>query len=169
MAKAITIFTILSGAASTLGFVFVFFGTVTPIYKKLCTFGFGVAALWAAYVLFVPATSVESNVAGKISYYNNPSADRRSDTLLIQRGEISFSDFGPKAVEFPLPFRTVPDVEIINSGGYPEQSVPRIEKVTAHQVIFRRDSVGGTLIPEGMQVYHWVARGVPLDELVPKK
>jgi hypothetical protein len=170
MVTAVTIFTIFSGVASLLGFAFVFFGDVaSPQYRNLCAVGFGLATIWSAYVLFVPGTSVETNVAGKIAYYRAATAEKQSDTRIIQRGEVSFSGFGPMAIEFPLPFRDLPDVEVINSGGYRNESVPFVEKRTAHQVIFRRGSVGGVLTPEGMQVYRWVARGVPLDEITSKK
>jgi hypothetical protein len=169
MAKIITIFTIVSGFASILGFVFVFFSDATsPIYRVLCVLGFGAAFFWSAYVLFVPGTSVETNVAGKIAYYRVAAAEKQSDMLIIQRGEVSFSGFGPISIEFPLPFRDVPDIEVINSGGYSDEYVPFVEKRTAHQVIFRRTSVGGSFTPEAMQIYRWVARGVPLDEITSK-
>jgi hypothetical protein len=167
MATAITIFTIVTGMASALGFVFAFYGGVTPAYKTLCKIGFGLAVVWSAYILFVPGTAVEANVAGKIAYYHVASTEKQSDTLIIERGDVSFSGNGPLAIEFPVPFRSPPEVEVINSSGYDDRYVPVIRKLTSHQVVFYRSSTGGS-VPEFFQVYRWVARGVPLDE-APKK
>src|ERR1700730_4276030 len=154
-------FTILTGAAPALGIVYVFFGAVTPSYEWLCGWGFGVATLWSAWVLFIPGTFAEANVAGKITYYRNPAVERQSDTLVIQRGEICFPGFGPIAVEFPTPFRDAPKIEVINFRGYNQQKVPEVENVTAHQVTFKRKSVGGDYTPESQQVYRWIAPRFP--------
>jgi hypothetical protein len=167
MATAITIFTILTGMASVLGFIFTFLGGATDAYKTTCKIGFGIAAVWSAYILFVPGTSVEANVAGKIAYYHVASTEKQSDTLIIERGDVSFSGTGPISIEFPVPFRIPPEVEVVNSSGYREEYVPVIKKLTSHQVVFYRSTVGGS-VPEAFQVYRWIARGVPLDE-VPKK
>ena len=163
MATFLTIFTIITGIASLLGFAFVFFGAVTTGYNRLCAWSLVVAALWSVYILFVPNTAVEANVAGKIAYYKTPVIERESAVLVLQRGEISFSGFGPRSVEFPLPFLTPPRVEVINTNGYGEDNVPRVKEVTAHQVTFARSSSGGIGMPEGLQVYRWVARGTPLE------
>jgi hypothetical protein len=45
MITALTIFTIITGAASVLGFAFVFFGHVTQGSKKFCAWMLGAAAL----------------------------------------------------------------------------------------------------------------------------
>jgi hypothetical protein len=167
MATAITIFTIVTGTASVLGFVFAFYRDVTPTYVLLCKIGFGVAIVWSVYVLFIPGTSVEKNVAQKIAYYHVASAEKQSDALIIERGDVSFSGTGPLAIEFPVPFRNPPDVEVINAGGYGDEYVPKVRTVTSQQVVLYRNTTGGS-VPEFLQGYRWVARGIPLDE-VPKK
>jgi hypothetical protein len=167
MATAITIFTIVTGTASVLGFVFAFYREVTPTYINLCKIGFGVAVVWSAYVLFIPGTSVENNVAQKIAYYHVASTEKQSDTLIIERGDVSFSGNGPLAIEFPVPFRDPPEVEVINSAGYSDEYVPKIKTRTGQQVVLYRTTTGGS-VPEFLQGYRWVARGIPLDE-VPKK
>ncbi|WP_295985230.1 hypothetical protein [uncultured Variovorax sp.] len=109
------------------------------------------------------------NVAGKIAFYKVPTVERESKTVMVQRGEISFSGFGPKSVEFPAPFATAPAVEVININGYDDFNVPRVKAVTAHQLTFTRTSSGGLGVPEGLQTYRWVARGTPLDALAATK
>lgn len=169
MAVLITIFTIFTGTASVLGFLVVFFKDgASGIYRWVCAIGFGIAVLWSAYVLFVPGTSIEENVAGKVAYYRAASVDQKSDRLVIERGEVSFSGFGPFSIEFPQPFRDPPDVEVVNFRGYDADHVPIVERKTAQQVIFKRSTVGGSW-PESMQVFRWIARGVPLEQAPPSK
>jgi hypothetical protein len=72
-----------------------------------------------------------------------PRIERESETVVVQRGEISSSGFGPVAIEFPVPFLGTPKVEVINLGGYSQSDVLRVEAVTPHQVVFRRSSSGG--------------------------
>lgn len=157
MISAITIFTIITGTCSLLGFLYIFFTNKTS-YKKLCYVGFVLALAWSLYILFYP-THVTENVANKVEYYQEPNIEQINRNLIIQRGSFSVSGFNPTSVEFPHPFNEAPIVEIINYNGYQESLVPTVEKVTPHQVIFKKNSVSGLEI---FQNYRWVARGQPL-------
>ena len=171
MLTALTILTIISGVASLLGFAFIFFGKVTLGYKRICALCLGFAAIWSGYVLLVPGSDTETNVASK-AYYRLPSIERQSETLLIQRGAFVVSGFSPLAIEFPLPFRAAPEVEVINFWGYDPGEVPRIETITAHQVNLGRQhmlTMGFPATPTQPREFRWVARGVPLEEGSSKK
>ncbi|MCX7279893.1 MAG: hypothetical protein NTZ15_21705 [Burkholderiales bacterium] len=169
MATALTIFTIVTGVASLLGLAFVFFGTVTPGYRRLCAWSFGGATLWSLYVLFVPSSAVETNVADKLSYFRTPTIEHESNSIMVQRGELAFSGFGPLSIEFPSPFLNAPRVEVINVGGYEEGDVPKIRDVTPQQFTLYRSTIGGIGIPQRFQTFRWVARGTPLDPPAPSK
>ena len=161
MLTALTVFTIITGTASLLGFAFAFFGKVTAKYKWLCAAFFVLAAIWSGYVLLVPGSTTESNVASKIAYFHFPSVERQSETLLIQRGEFTLSGLGPIGIEFMLPFRHPPEFELINFSGVGPEEVPHVEKVTAHQVVIDRQY--GFPQAEGQnRKFRWVARGIPL-------
>lgn len=166
MLTALVVLTIFSGVASLLGFAFVFFEKVTRKYKVLCAVGFALAAIWSTYVLLVPGSTAESNVASKIAYYRFPSIEKKSETLLIQRGSFELGGFGPLSIEFPVPFRDPPEVEIINFRGYDPGAVPRVEEATAHQFAVGLQHMVALGFPPAAQIreFRWVARGIPLGE-----
>jgi len=166
MLTALVVLTIFSGVASILGFAFVFCGGLTRRYKMLCAFGFALAAIWAVYVLMVPGSAPENNVASKIAYYNFPSVENKNGTLLIQRGTFTYSGFSPFSIEYPKPFRDPPEIEIINFRGSDPGMVPQIEKTTTHQFEISRQHMLGRGFPPavGAGEFRWVARGIPLEE-----
>jgi hypothetical protein len=166
MLTALVVLTIISGVASLLGFAFVFFGRVTLRYKILCAIGFALAAAWSGYVLMVPGSSTERNVASKIAYYRFPSVDKKSQTLLIQRGSFTLFGVGPISIEFSLPFRDPPEIEIINFRGYDPGEVPSVEKATSHQFEAGLQHMLALGFPQAAQnrEFRWVARGMPLEE-----
>ncbi|QIZ76461.1 hypothetical protein [Ferrimonas lipolytica] len=158
MLTFITIFTIITGTASLLGFIYIFWG-LNEQYKTTCKYIFSLAFIWSAYILFFPSSIVE-NVAGNISFYQSPTIENPSKNLIIQRGEFSVSENEPVAIEFPFPFKEAPKVEIINTNAHKENFIPNIKKITAHQVVFQSSSYGGFAL---YRTYKWVARGIPLE------
>ena len=166
MVTAFVVFTIFSGFASLLGFAFIFFGVVTIKYKILCAIGFLLAGVWAGYVLIVPNSTTEKNVTSKIAYYEYPSVERRSEILMIQRGSFALSGVGPMAIEFFLPFRDPPEIEIINFMGYNSGEVPLVKRVSAHQFEVSLLHLLERGFPQAGQnrIFKWVARGIPLEE-----
>ena len=171
MFTGLVIFTIISGFASLLGFTFIFFGKVTLRYKTLCAIGFALAAVWAGYVLIVPESATERNLASKIAYYRFPSVEKKNQTLLIQRGSFTLSGLSSMSIEFPLPFLDPPEIEIINFRGYDPGEIPVIERLTAHQFEIGLQHMLALGFPPAVQnrEFRWVARGIPLEELSSKK
>lgn len=161
MATFLTIFNVIAGAASILGLVGMLLGIASRGFRQFFGILFALVVLLSVYVLLVPESWLESNVASKISYYRSPTETEIRDRVLIQRGEFSFSDYGPFAIEFPVPFRSAPSVEIVNYRGY--RNAPHLNEVTAHQAVFTRSSSGGTLLPENLKRFRWIARGTPLE------
>lgn len=170
MLTALVVFTIISGLASLLGFAFVFFGRVTLRYKILCAIGFALAAAWSGYILIVPGSATEKNVASKIEYYRFPSVEKKNQTLLIQRGSFTLFGLGPMSIEFSLPFRDPPEIEIINFRGYDPGTVPVVERVTANQFEIGLQHMLTLGFPQAAQnrEFRWVARGIPLEEQLQK-
>jgi hypothetical protein len=168
----LTLLTIISGVSSILGFAYIFFGKVTFYFKILCMVIFVISIFWSIYVLLVPGSSTESNVASKFEYFRFPSVEKQSETLLIQRGKFTFSGTGPISIEFPLPFLNPPEVEVINFKGYDSGIIPRLEKVTANQVVVGlqyKHLQGFPITPVQSIEFRWVARGIPLEEVHIKK
>jgi|SRR5208282_4691047 len=166
MISALVLLTIFSDVASLLGFAFIFFGRVTLKYKVLCAIGFALAATWSGYVLIVPGSATERNVASKIAYYRFPSVEKKSQTLLIQRGSFELFGVGPMSIEFSLPFRDPPEIEIINFNGYNPGDVPVVERTTAHQFQVGLQHMLALGFPQATQKreFRWIARGIPLEE-----
>lgn len=148
----------MTGACSFLGFAYIFYADKER-YKKLCSIVLTLALIWSLYVLFYP-TSVTENVARKVEYYQTPSIEAVNKNLIIQRGSFSISGLNPISIEFPYPFNEAPQIEVINYKGYEESLVPKIDKVTPHQVIFKKTSSSSL---EVYPTYRWVARGQPLE------
>ncbi len=170
MVTALVIFTIFAGLASLLGFGFVFFGKVTLRYKILCAIGFAIAAVWSGYVLIVPDSATERNVASKLSYYRFPNIEKKNQTLLIQRGAFTLSGLSSMSIEFSLPFLDPPEIEVINFRGYDPGEVPVIERATAHQFVVGLQHMLAKGFPLAIEdrEFRWVARGIPLEELSTK-
>jgi hypothetical protein len=164
MLSALTILTIFGSVASLLGFAFLFFGKMTVRYKWICGISFGLATIWSAYVLLMPGSKTEINVASNIEYYRFPNIEKKSETLLIQRGKFSLFSFNPVSVEFLLPFRDSPEVEVVNFEGYDSSMVPHIQKVTPHQFEICLSQTVPGLPPASVQgrEFRWIARGIPL-------
>jgi hypothetical protein len=160
MAVALTIFTIITGTASLLGFLYIFFGK-SEKFKRISAAFFVLAFAWSVYVLVYPTSTVK-NVAEKFVLYKAPAIEEKSANLLIQRGEITISGLEPLAVEFAYPFKDTPTVEVINVNGYNDEYIPRVQKITPHQVIFKSSADGGF---QSSRQYNWVARGTPLEPL----
>ena len=160
MVIAIAVFTILTGTASLLGFLYIFIGK-NEFFKKLCAILFVFAFIWSGYILLYPTSTVR-NVAAKVILYKDPTIEQPSNNLVIQRGAFSIYGFEPQAVEFEHPFKDKPEVEVININGYSEQYIPRVLKVTPHQVVFKSSTSGGLAFS---RQYNWVARGTPLEAI----
>jgi hypothetical protein len=161
MVTAFTIFTIFSGVASLLGFAYIFFGSTTGGYKRLCAWCLGLAGVWSGYVALVPASTVERNVAAKISYYRAPIHNDKYDLLLVQKGEVELSEgCTPVEVQFSVPFREAPKVEVIDFKGYGD--APGV-KATPFKAEFYRVGVG--CFPHKAGVYRWTAIGPSLEEV----
>jgi len=136
----------------------------------LCAVGFALATAWSAYVLMVPGSTTERNVASKIAYYRFPSVDKKSQTLLIQRGSLTLFGVGPMSIEFSIPFRDAPEIEIINFMGYDQGAVPIVEQITAHYFEVGLQHMVELGFPPATQAreFRWIARGVPLEEHLQK-
>lgn len=158
MDVVLTIFTIISGTASILGFLYLYLGK-TERFKKVSAMLFALAFSWSLYVLLYPSSTV-NNVAGKFGVYKQPMSEDASGNIVIQRGTFTINQSSPKAVEFEFPYVSPPAVEVINMNGYDNAYVPKVVRVTAHQVVFERDAYSG-LIP--MSTFGWIARGVELE------
>ena len=149
LAKFLTIFSLAAGAASIAGFYLALKLGYTGYALAIV---FGVAILSSIYLLIIPDTALERNVASKVARFTLPSS---SDEILIQRGEVSIG-YGPTAVEFYEPFAERPMVEIVNHLGH-IVGEPTVV-ATPHQAVFRLPSPGYPM----PQVWRWIARGKPL-------
>jgi hypothetical protein len=158
MALALTIFTIITGTASLLGFLYIYLGK-KAYFKRWAAALFASAFIWSGYILVYPTSTVK-NVEAKFTFYKAPTVEEPSRSLIIQRGEFTISDHKPLAIEFDRPYRESPKVEVINFNGHGEDFIPSVVKITPHQVIFK-SSVSGGLFPN--RHYKWVARGAPLE------
>lgn len=160
MAKFLTLFNLLAGAASIAGL----YVTIQTNYNAFLLIGlFGLALLLCIYVLFVPGTTVERNVTAKLwpnlAQYSNP--NKSGEVEEIQHGEFEVAGFDTTAITFHRPFASAPQVEVIDTDR--KGFVPIVQNVTAHQASFRRrESAPGI---EKQFSYTWIARGVPLKRL----
>lgn len=151
--KFLTLFNIVAGSASIAGL----YVTVQANWRSDVLYGIFVATLvLCVYVLLVPGTALERNVASKlhpsIARYEN----RTGGTEEIQRGEFQMNGFGPVTLEFHRPFEQPPGVEVLDVASYGRK--PILKGVTSHQVVFDyTDSA-----PAERRTFVWLARGVPL-------
>ncbi|MBF0526443.1 MAG: hypothetical protein HQK56_15275 [Deltaproteobacteria bacterium] len=67
-----------------------------------------------------------SNIRSKYNYYKAELKDGPSGEILIQRDEISV-DTLERGIEFPLPYKNPPKVEIVNVAGYDKNFLPSIK------------------------------------------
>jgi hypothetical protein len=157
MAKTLTIFNVIAGAASMAGLYVSFTSSPSTHSTYVLVAIFAVALFLSLYVLAVPGTRIERNVESKMMRYILPA---RSDEVGIQRGEFSILGAESTAVEFE-PFAELPDVEVIaiESSRYDPPSPIR---VTPHQAVFRRT---GDSYPAHRETFKWQARGRPLRRL----
>ena len=132
MAKFLTIFNLIAGAASIAGLLLLPDASLSSRYVLV---PFVVALAVSAYVLLVPDTTLERNVRSKtqVELFEPPSS---SDGIAIQQGQVTIKTNGSKvAVKFERPFASPPVVELINTGGA-TLFTPTVDTVTAHQAIF---------------------------------
>ncbi|MCX6830139.1 MAG: hypothetical protein NT002_12815 [candidate division Zixibacteria bacterium] len=154
MTKFITIFSLFAGAASMGGLYVTLKG---PQDFWIMIFLFGISLAVSIYVLFVPNTKFEQNVASKIRKYRYPGISFGEQEVGIQKGDFSILQNGPAVVEFEVPFAEVPSFEIINFKGNGDPQ-PVVECLTPHQAVIRRNRSGSYVRSE----YRWVARGLTL-------
>lgn len=83
---------------------------------------------------------------------------------MVLRGEVSIYGHRPVSVEFPTPFKTIPEIEVWNINGHSVDFIPSFSKVTPHQVVFKSSTSGGGSL---WRNYKWVARGVPMKKVSP--
>jgi hypothetical protein len=163
MATFFTIFNLFAGVASILGVALILFkldGDRLNRFRVISAIAFALAAILSLYILIVPGSWLESNVRSKFRFYQTELKNEPTGQVLIQRDEFSFKG-NNYAIEFPIPFKSTPKVEIINVGGYEDGYIPKVEECTPSQAVVRRSMTGGWP-GEDRQVYVWVARGEPL-------
>lgn len=170
MITGITILTIFSGVASLLGFAYIFFGSRTAAYKRLCACFLGLAAVWSGYVALVPGSATERNVAAKIAYYQLPSSPNEKNLLLVQNGDLSYvGGCSPVEVQFPVPFSEAPKVELVNFKGYESYLAPEVGVVTPFKVEFVSGGIGCPPVLPEIRTYRWIAAGPALNEISGKR
>jgi hypothetical protein len=155
MARLLTIFNLLAGAASIAGlYVSLALGYTSYALATI----FVLTLVMSLYVLAVPGTPLERNVQSKIVRFTLPAGP---EEVAIQRGEFSLDSWGPTAVEFYEPFVHAPEVEVIATAGS-RGVIPSPVQVTPHHVVFRRESVSA---PAERETFRWVARGILLNRI----
>lgn len=158
MATFLSIFSIISGTASILGFIHILKVNKPIEFKKLSIIAFILAGLVSIYILIIPGTYFENTVNSKIQRYSK----KQGDSILIQQGDFSFGGMRSYAIKFPEPFSKSPTVEIININGY--DHVPHVENVTPFQFVVNRSSSGSSWIPQSFQNFIWIAKGDSLKK-----
>ncbi|MFN1535708.1 hypothetical protein [Vibrio jasicida] len=156
MSTFLAIFNVIAGMASILGLFYIFMSEDRVKFKPVAYIGFGIALLISGYILFVPGSYFENSVKSKVLTYSK----EESDSILVQRGEVSFGGLREYEVMFPEPFKSTPEVEMVNVNGYDHG--PYIQSATPFKIVLKRSSSGPTLIPESFQTFIWVARGEPM-------
>lgn len=146
MAKFLTIFNIFAGGASIAGVIY----SLTTKIDYLFYIPFIVTLLLSIYVLLVPNTFLERNVKSKIRVFN----EKVKPQLIDQSGEFSIRTQGTATIEFPKPFSSIPEIEIINFKN--NRYIPNIDKVTIYQVTLIDSSIN--FLGE-VQTYKWIAKG----------
>ena len=160
MIKFLTIFNLIAGGASIVGLYIATNSPQDPLLMYIFIGVFGIAILLSGYILFIPNTKLERNVASKVIKYRTPSSEESKSILSIQRGEFTINQWGPTAVEFYEPFVSPPQVEVINDRGY-DTVTPSVTRVTEHHAVFKRESISA---PGQSENYRWVARGTCLEK-----
>ena len=160
MGRIIAVFTIISGTASICGLILQLYPVSESLPPILLTGIFIMGLVLAFYVLFVPGSSIAENVISKVEYYRGGTVDvKKVGDMLVQRGTVKLSGFNPRGIEFPIPFKTKPSVEILDPIGSNEPV--EVKAVSPHHFIVKRP--GGRVF--GRFMYRWIARGEPLQPI----
>ena len=167
MSKILTILYVFAGVSSILGISYVIATDKTKTFRRIAGAAFLLAGVLSAYILLMPSSWLEENVKAKIRYYEYSYDEKPSGKILIQRSEFSYKG-NHSAIEFPLYYKTPPKIEIINIEGHEEGWIPKVQKITEHQVTLYRSTTGG-FAGERFHKYIWVARGEPLEPINLKK
>lgn len=164
MVTFIAVFTIFSGMASLLGFAYIFFGSSRGGYKRLCAVGLGFATVWSVYIVLVPDSATIKNVAAKVAYYRTESSARSASMVLVQSGDVLLSECGSVEVEFIVPYKSPPTIEIVDIDGHGD--FPVADAVTPVKATFdsTRGGAGPCLPDDVRNRYRWVATGTPIGE-----
>lgn len=117
-----------------------------------------------AYLLLVPSSALERNVASKVrppvALYTDPSTPGQQ--VEIQRGEFRAAGTDDVSIEFHRPFAVAPSVEVVDI--YHNMDKPEVisSGVTSFQATFSR----GSYSPSNERAYYvWIATGVPLKRI----
>ncbi len=140
MNKLLTLFNVIAGSCSILGLIVQLESEATYLRDEVAYPLFGLALVVSLYILLVPANPLERNVGMKTGLYERRFDPDQPERVLIQRGEIQVPPIGSKAVEFGIPFKSPPEVEIVGArvgGAWAE-----VDLVTSHQVVLK--GAGGT-------------------------
>ena len=97
-AKVLAIFNLLAGAASLAGLWLIL--PSDSVHPALIAI-FAVTLLLVLYVLLVPGSAVEQNVAAKLERFRK---EETGEGLVVQRGTFTIREYGPVTVEFYQPF-----------------------------------------------------------------
>jgi len=160
MTRIISVFTIASGTASIIGLILQIYSEVKLVPTGVLTGIFVVGVILSIYVLFVPGSSIQENVRSKVEYFRREQVDvEKVGDMLVQRGTITLSGFNSRGIEFPVPFKNKPSVELLDPAGSDE--MVEVVTVTPHHFVVRRP--GGRVF--GRFTYRWIARGEPLQPI----
>ncbi|WP_313101932.1 hypothetical protein [Stutzerimonas nitrititolerans] len=154
MAKFFALFNIIASAASIAGF---FLAIQLANRNIWIAAAFAIAFLMCCYVLFVPSTKIENNVAGKLRHFRTHGGGSPSTE---QTGEFSISAAGPTRIKFHTPFSSPPAVEAIHLPGK-SGPLPTTLNVTVTGAEFRFHSYS----TGSSRTFQWVAFGDALEPL----
>lgn len=154
MIKIIAVFNLVASAVSISGFLLVI---QASSFERWMAIPFGLAFLMSCYVLFVPNTNIEKNVAAKLRHFEGVEAGSMSTE---QTGEFSILDDGPTRIKFHIPFSSPPQVEVFHSSGK-SGPLPTVSNVTVTGAQFRLH----TYTTGFTKKFQWVAFGPALKPL----
>lgn len=151
MAKFMTIFNLMAGAASIAGLVLALRIENVGIMMVIV---FVIALLLSIYVLLVPGNPLERNVNAKLEVFLD---GQSGGEMMVQRGTFDIKGTGPATVPFYQPFAEPPKIEVLHAGRG-SGTRPSVSAVSNVHAEFSRISYG----TDTPNKFAWIARGKPL-------
>ena len=152
-AKFLTIFNLVAGLCSILGYLYVQFRRSTKynLLIKICLLTFFACTV---YVLLVPANFFQKNLEEKLLYYSTESNYDPDNVVLREQGSFNFNCYGEKTVVFDLPYKKTPEFYVTKAVSGTKGI--NINNVCSEYAVVSCDVSGST------DKFLWFARGEPL-------